>query len=215
MHLPPDKWSESILVVPRTALALNWQGLKTTALAADLARIEQHAEFQPRGLMEQDENYKQIIPYLIFQYQDQLFLMQRAAQASEARLQQRWTLGIGGHLRAQDLASLTLTKGEERPLAPVTLAQQIFAWAQREFHEEVSYHGQLQLSFLGLLNDDSNSVGRVHLGLVLLVQGDRPEIQIKTELQQGQLCSIAACREQQSQLESWSQIVFERQWAHN
>lgn len=219
----PDKFQESILVVPRAALQLDWQGLKTTDLAPQLAVIQAQPEFHPRGLMEQDERYKQIIPYLIFQYQDQLFLMQRSAQASETRLQQKFTLGIGGHLRARDLAELDQL-GLARTTNDVScitgastsfqhdLASLIFAWAQREFHEEVAYAGKLQLRLLGLLNDDSNSVGRVHLGLVLLLTGDTPEIKVKSELQSGQLVDFDTCRQHLLGMETWSQVVFEAQW---
>lgn len=201
------KFNEQVLVVARANLKIDWQGLRTSNLEKYLEIIKTQCQFKARGLMEQDENYKQIIPYLIFRFEDQLFLMQRADQASEIRLKNKFTLGIGGHVRESDLKNFSNNSSLNS-----NITDEIFAWATREFHEEIKYTGNLNITTLGLLNDDSNSVGRVHLGLVLLLQGDSPEIKIKSELQSGFLCQIAACGEFLERMESWSRIVFEEQW---
>ena len=200
-NLEQNKFNEQILVVARQDLQIDWQGLKTNNLENYLTIIKNQREFRARGLMEQDENYKQIIPYMIFKFEDQLFLMQRAAEASEERLKNKFTLGIGGHVRELDLNknSANASKVAESD----SLTSEIFAWAEREFHEEIEYSGSLKITTLGLLNDDSNSVGRVHLGLVVLLQGDNAEIKIKSELQSGFLCQIAACRDLPSAASRW------------
>lgn len=225
-NLALDKFNEQILVVNRAALQIDWQGLKTSNLANYLEIIKNNREFKARGLMEQDENYKQIIPYLIFKFADQLFLMQRATKASEERLKNKFTLGIGGHVRELDLSNYSTAREQNNSFHKSSasasklsennsLTGEIFAWAAREFHEEIKYTGNLNITTLGLLNDDANSVGRVHLGLVLLLQGDSAEISIKSELQTGFLCQVAACGEFLERMESWSQIVFEEQWLKN
>lgn len=188
-----DKFAEEILVIKRHHLmsATPWTGLKKIDMSTCQALIRTHQEYHPRGLMEEDPTYKQIIPYLIFMHHDQLFVMQRAAHASEQRLQSKYSIGIGGHVRKTDLAGAT-----------------IFDWAQREFHEEVAYHGNLTITPLGLLNDDSNEVGRVHLGLVLLLRGDRDQITIKSELQSGSLMSREQLNQYHDQMENWSKIIL-------
>lgn len=231
-NLEQNKFNEQILVVARQDLQIDWQGLKTNNLENYLTIIKNQREFRARGLMEQDENYKQIIPYMIFKFEDQLFLMQRAAEASEERLRNKFSLGIGGHVRELDLKNLNSDHAinysaecaqnnsynnsydidSASKIVQNNLTGEIFAWAEREFHEEIEYSGSLKITTLGLLNDDSNSVGRVHLGLVVLLQGDNAEIKIKSELQSGFLCQIAACGEFLERMESWSQIVFEEQW---
>jgi predicted NUDIX family phosphoesterase len=153
--------------------------------------IQQKQCFIPRAQAEQDPTYKQIIPYLIFTYDKQYFLMQRRAKASEQRLACKYSLGIGGHLRKQDMVGKT-----------------IFEWAQREFEEEVSYDGNLTIAPLGVLNDDSSEVGRVHTGFALLLQGDSPRITIKSELESGELVPFDECKTRYAQLETWSQWVI-------
>ncbi len=185
---------EMILVVKREYLFPNgsWEGLRTDQLAHCLETIATQSEFHPRSLMENDPTYKQIIPYLIFQHKSKFFLMQRKASASETRLQSKYSLGIGGHMRLEDF--------QQGP--------DLFSWARREFEEEVAYTGNLEILPIGVLNDDSNSVGQVHLGLVLLLSGDCADISVKSELKNGQLLSMIECFDYVHKMETWSQMMF-------
>lgn len=190
----PNIAPEDILVVKRNDLFAKHpalQGLSTEPLVRMLEIIAHKKEFLPRFLMETDPTYKQIIPYLIFNHEDKYFLMQRQSQASEQRLKNKYTLGIGGHIRLQDMQT-----------------DEIFDWAQREFHEEVHYEGVISFSHLGILNDDSNDVGKVHLGLVLLLKGSHPLISIKSELKSGDLLTLNAMQPYVEHMESWSQTVY-------
>lgn len=189
----PKITDEQILVIKRNALFKMdvWQGLRTDVTEDVLQAIAEHQEFQPRSIMEQDPNYKQIIPYVVFTFENKYFVMQRQAHSSEQRLKNKFSLGIGGHMRQTDLQGAT-----------------IFDWAQREFNEEVSYCGALKITPLGVLNDDSDLVGQVHLGLVLLIEGDNADITIKSELKSGQLLTLDEITLIADRLENWSSIVL-------
>lgn len=186
---------ENILVVPRNILFCQgaFQGLSTVAIKEVLECIATHKEFKPRPAMEEDPTYKQIIPYLIFKHKDQYFLMQRKSTSSEQRLKNKYSLGIGGHMRQEDMRDEAT----------------IFDWAKREFEEEIDYSGNLTISTLGVLNDDSNPVGQVHLGLVLLLEGDSADIHVRSELKSGKLVTKSECLGFYQDLESWSQIIFD------
>lgn len=186
---------EQILVVRRDTLFKDgaWHGLKSVDIEHYLTLIQTHKEFHPRPDMELDPTFKQIIPYLVFKFQDRYFLMQRSAKASEQRLQSKFTLGIGGHVREEDLAE----------------GASLFDWARREFHEEVAYNGDLKITSLGMLNDDSNDVGKVHIGLVLLLEGDTDAIAVRSELKSGELLSLDECKAYADRMETWSSIIFE------
>lgn len=192
---------EHILVVKRSTLFAQepaWQGIKAVDFSAYLTLIQKHQEFLPRSLMESDPTYKQIIPYLIFCHHDRYFLMQRSATATEQRLRNKATLGIGGHIRQEDMTNAS-----------------IMQWAYREFHEEVSYDGQLDIEPLGIINDDTNPVGQVHIGFVLLLKGSHNNITIKEELVSGKLLSLEECTNYIPTMESWSilalQFLLEKQ----
>lgn len=187
---------EMILVVKRADIFSgfpSWHGLAQEPLEHALEVIKNKKEFQPRSVMETDPSYKQIIPYLIFNHEDQYFLMQRQGHASEQRLKNKYSLGIGGHIRKEDMST-----------------DSIFEWARREFHEEVNYTGDLQIETVGILNDDTNAVGQVHIGLVLLLKGNSPEISVKSELKSGTLLTLQELKPFVEHMESWSQMVFEK-----
>jgi len=189
---------EQILVVRRTHLFSEmmmpaWHGLRQVDFEHYLHIINHKKEFHPRSIMETDPLYKQIIPYLIFENDKNYFLMQRQSTASETRLRNKLTLGIGGHIRQEDIAKKDC----------------LFSWAVREFHEEVDYAGSLAVKPLGIINDDSNDVGKVHIGFVFLLTGDTPHIAVKSELKSGVLMSLDECIAQRESMESWSQFVVD------
>jgi len=187
------KQDEKILVIKRKHLFHEgeWNGLKQVSFDSYLDIITQKQEFVWRSEVEEDTSYKQIIPYLVFTHQGKYFLMQRKSTSSEGRLSSKFSLGIGGHIRQEDI------KGKS-----------IFDWAHREFHEEIEYHGTCSIQPLGILNDESNAVGQVHIGFVFLLEGDSSDIKVRSELKQGNLVPLGTCKKYLDRMETWSQIIF-------
>jgi len=189
--------NENVLVVSRQEIlppiGKAFYGISAEALSPIMDAISKHGFFMDRATAEHDERFKQIIPYFIFHTDEKLFLMQRAASANETRLASKMTLGIGGHIRSEDTKSTPT----------------IFEWGLREFREEVCYAGILDGELLGFINDDTNAVGRVHMGVVFLVHGDSADISIRSELASGELMNFAQCCSCMSEMESWSSLVME------
>lgn len=188
-----SKEDEKILVVPREiVIPQPWRGIKTEGVEGFEKLVRENGSFRRRGDMETNALWKQVIPYMVFQHQDKYFLMQRTDIGGEARLYNLYSLGIGGHINEQDLAGET-----------------IMDWARREFEEEVDYSGQFTAIPVGLLNDDTNDVGKVHLGYVFLLKGDSDRIQIRDEHQSGKLMSLYEMRFLTPQMENWSSIIWD------
>ncbi len=197
------KYAESILVVPRVALAAaqllsEKPGvLSTTPLLAQSVQqvIADYRQFLPRGEMERNPEYKQIIPYMVFIHDRRLFVMQRSAAAGEQRLAGAYTIGIGGHVRESDYLH------NEGDLAE---------WGRREFAEEIAYDGGFSaITLVGLVNDDTNEVGRVHLGVAFVLHADSNAITVRSELQSGVLMDRDQCAAVYDQMETWSKMVFD------
>lgn len=185
---------EQILVVKRSHLFPDdgaWHGLRKVDFEHYMHIIDHKKEFHPRSVMENDPAYKQIIPYLVFQHDNTFFLMQRRSTASEERLRNKLTLGIGGHIRKEDMTH-----------------NSIFSWATREFHEEVDYAGTFTIQPIGIINDDSNDVGKVHIGFVFLLTGNIANITVKSELKNGSLIPLSECIAQKESMETWSQFIL-------
>lgn len=184
---------ETILVLKRNDICSEelWTGFKKSDLSQEIATVKDKAIFMFRPEAETDTRYKQIIPYLIFTHNNKYFLMQRRATASEQRLASKYSFGIGGHIRKEDI------KGNS-----------LLDWALREFYEEVNYSGKLEEIPLGILNDDSTDVGKVHIGFAILLKGDSEKISIKSELKNGQLLTLEECKSYYDTMETWSQMIF-------
>ena len=55
-----------------------------------------------RGDAEEDPTHKQVIPYLVLRDGERWFLMRRTKAGGDARLHDRWSIGVGGHLNPGD-----------------------------------------------------------------------------------------------------------------
>ena len=167
-----------------------WQGLRDGDVAPYLERISTAAEYRPRGEAEEDPSWKQVIPYLLLQDDQRLFLMRRTRAGNDARLHERWSIGIGGHLNPGDA---DLQDG-----------------LLREFNEEVEADWVPRPRLLGLLNDDSTLVGAVHLGVVYVADAAGRPIAIReTHKLSGEFVAPEAVERGYEHLETWSQIVYD------
>lgn len=191
------KQDEQILVVKREHLFQQDQVIHgfvpMSSFEPYMARIDQYKEFLWRSNMEEDPAYKQIIPYMLFAHKGKFFLMRRRHDGNAKELRNKVTLGIGGHLRKEDL------------ITPGSIAQ----WGKREFEEEVLYAGNCSIRPLGLVNDEGSMIGKVHAGFVFLLEGDSPEIAIKSEFKEGHLLTLEECLAYYDQMELWSQCVID------
>ncbi|OGD91755.1 hypothetical protein A3D81_02795, partial [Candidatus Curtissbacteria bacterium RIFCSPHIGHO2_02_FULL_40_17] len=157
-------------------------------------------KFMRRGDAEENPMYKQIIPYLIFETNGKVFLMRRKQDHTDSRLSSKYSLGIGGHINRKDI---------KEPKSQRVREDGIMAWARREFEEEIDYRGKYTTEFLGLLNDDSNEVGLVHLGLVIRLMGETNNIKVRDEHKLGRLVSLEQAGKYYLRMETWSQIVYD------
>ncbi len=184
--------AELVFVVPRETVidGPGWLGIRTAGAAELLDAIAAAGRFEPRPAMEGDPGFKQIIPYLVLRDGPRWFLMRRTRAGTDARLHDLWTIGIGGHLNPGD----------------VDLAGGL----AREWREEVVAGFIPEQRFVGLLNDDTTEVGRVHLGVVFV--GDaagRPVAVRETHKLTGEFVDATEVRAVRDGLETWSRLAFD------
>ncbi len=189
--------SEQVLCVRRDDIFPDgaWHGFVTDDLERYQSVIRDRYVFRPRADVEDDPAYQQIIPYVVFRHGDRYLLTHRLRASSEKRLRKQYSLGVGGHINPGDLRS-----GD--PIAD---------GLKREWEEEVVYDGRFEARLIGLLNEESAPVSKVHLGVVFLVDGDSPNIEIReTKKLGGELLTLDEMRRLYLQMESWSQLVYDR-----
>jgi predicted NUDIX family phosphoesterase len=190
--MPEASPEERVFVVPRSAVIRGdgWLGIRTDGAAGLLDAISTSGRFEPRPMMETDPTFKQIIPYLVLRDGPSWFLMRRTRGGGDARLHDHWSIGIGGHLNPGDA--------------------DIAGGLAREWREEVAADFEPRHRFVGLLNDDTTEVGRVHLGVVFVADADgRPVTVREADKLTGEFVDAAAVRAVRDQLETWSRLVFD------
>jgi len=189
--------AEQVLCVKREDIFPDgaWHGFVSDDLDVHQAVIREHHFFKPRAEVEDDPAFQQIIPYVVFRHLHKYLLTHRLRASSEKRLRKQYSLGVGGHINPQDLGA----------------GDPILDGLKREWSEEVAYDGKFEAKLIGLLNDDSSPVSKVHLGVVFLVDGDSPNISIReTDKLAGELLTLDEMRIFYLGMESWSQMVYDR-----
>ncbi len=149
-------------------------------------------EFMPRPEAEERPDFKQIIPYVILLRGDKVFVTRRLNKGGEARLHGKISIGVGGHINPADEEGNLLLRG---------------LW--REIHEEVALDKHGELVSRGFINDDTNSVGNVHLGacFTLSVEGD---VSVReTEKLEGLWMTVPELKSNYDNMETWTQIALE------
>ncbi len=202
---------EQVLVFPASVLEgyypefARMEGAITSAMSVwFLSRRVMGSElhFMDREQAENDPSFKQVIPYCVLKSGNKIFAYQRSKKGGESRLHDLWSIGVGGHVNLGD-ASTAQGKGW----------RETYLWALgRELREEVNldFTELASAPLVAMLYDNSNDVGKVHFGMVHLVDvGDRS--------------AMKACREaiassewmtrdevEQLNLENWSRLVVDR-----
>lgn len=154
--------------------------------------------FMPRSLAEKDPSFKQIIPYVLMACDGRYLSYVRGKRAGETRLVGNRSIGIGGHINPTDDMAL-FGDFYETYLNAV----------KREVEEEVTVGTKFTNQIVALLNDDSNEVGSVHLGVVHLWTLEAPEVARREQMiTQMTFMSLPELRAAQDTLETWSALCL-------
>jgi predicted NUDIX family phosphoesterase len=183
---------ELVYVIPRASIMADpgWHGLWTEDLESYLDPIISGGSFQPRPAMERDRSFKQVIPYLVLRDGDRYFLMRRSRAGADARLHDRYSIGVGGHLNPGDGG--------------------LMGGLRREWEEELVAGFTPEFRLVGLLNDDTTEVGAVHLGVVFVGDAAGRPVEVReTEKLAGRFAPPIEIRDVHDQLETWSAILFD------
>ena len=154
--------------------------------------------FIHRELAEDDPTHKQIIPYAIFKHGDKLLRYLRGKKSGEQRLASKSSIGIGGHINQDDFNSSSLEKDT------------YLTGIEREINEELIINCDYNNLPIALINDDSNDVGQVHLGVVHLFDLESDQVEAgEANIENLEFLSSDDLLREKDNLESWSQICVD------
>ena len=158
-----------------------------------------HTEYRPRGEMETDPSFKQLIPYCIFRHTAadgtvSVYQYTRGKGQGESRLHSKRSIGIGGHIS-------TLDTGNDSPY------QQ---GMQRELEEEVRIETEFSQACIGLINDDETEVGKVHLGVVHIFDVQTQNVKAnEDDIIEDGFVPVSELEANLDRFETWSKICIE------
>jgi predicted NUDIX family phosphoesterase len=202
--MPSSATEERVLVVPTSEFLQlgHFQGFCRELDRYLPALLEgEQLSYRPRSEMEQDPAFKQLIPYVLLRWHDaegaaHLFQYTRGGGQGEARLHARRSVGIGGHISLEDAAA-----GDRRAVYREGML--------RELSEEIAIAASYREECVGLINDDLTAVGRVHLGVVHLLDLDQPAVEPReADLLAAGFLPADRLLDEIDQFETWSQIAL-------
>jgi len=151
--------------------------------------------FMKREDAEVDPDYKQLIPYVIFRYENGLFSYRRGKLLTEQRLLGNYSIGIGGHISVED---------------PSLFGRHYEEGLRREINEELAIRDNYRLQLVGLINDDTNEVGRVHFGVVHVATLESPSVAAREKsINEVKLLTVPELRARLDRYENWSKMCIE------
>lgn len=190
---------EHVLVVPTPLFHSlgHFQGFRPDAGRYLEVLLEPSAvSYRPRHEVEEDPGFKQLIPYCIFRHAGRVFHYTRGKLQGEGRLRSKRSVGIGGHISADD------------PGSGIAVYREAM---QREISEEVFVEADFRERCLGLINDDETEVGRVHLGIVHVFELEAPKVRPREEsIIQAGFAPPSELARDRDQFETWSQICLDQ-----
>ncbi len=155
----------------------------------------------PRPHLEEDEHFKQIIPYVILSHQGKVAVYQRTKKGGESRLHNLNSIGFGGHIDAFDLAY--------DADGTINLDKTIETSAQREIDEELNISDIVSKTQLGYILDNSNPVGRVHIGVVERWELSTDEVHSnEDEIKVLGLFDLNELKQMTDTMENWSEHII-------
>lgn len=164
----------------------------------------EHTSYRPRHEVEEDPSFKQLIPYVIFRHTDaagrvHLFQYTRGKGQGEGRLHSKKSVGIGGHISAEDSGAKTSAYEEGM---------------RRELAEEVAIDTSYREVCAGLINDDESEVGKVHLGVVHIFDVETPDVRpLETDICDAGFRPLEEIMADTSGFETWSSICLKALFA--
>ena len=174
------------------------KGTRSITSTLNLA-IHSNMEYLPRCKVELDETFLQPINYVVLKYRDSensgwKYFCTKRIGGGEARLTGLYAIGIGGHVDGGE----DLVDSMYRELAEeVGLVQ-----------DDITYYERL-----GYIYDQSTAVGRVHLGLVVVMKLQNNKITVKEKDKlTGEWVTLDTLRgyAKEGKLESWSEIILDK-----
>ena len=166
------------------------------------SKWNQYGSVQRRGDMEEDKNYKQVIPSMIIKQDDKYFTYTRLEGGGESRLHGKSSITIGGHANhVEDYWNFEHLMAVN---AKRELEEEVYILDSN--NEEIDDHLRLtkNMSVKGLIYNELSNVDAVHIGLLTMIEiPSYWDVKVKeTDVLEGKFRTVEEIKE--LDLENWT-----------
>lgn len=203
--------NEQVMVIPAN-LAESLCNYKVFSQPSPILEkiILDSCSFRTRSETETNYGFKQVIPYVmivhagaVYVHEDgaessstRYLLAQRTTKQQEKRLHNLHSLGQGGHINESDMRN-----GTDDPIT---------SGLMREIQEEFHLSDVRERALIGAINDNSNDVGRVHLGLLYMLRVGSLAFSVAEEgARTAQWVTADDLQRDHASMENWSKIIYD------
>ncbi|QSJ04180.1 hypothetical protein vBSscSF1_109 [Staphylococcus phage vB-SscS-F1] len=166
------------------------------------SKWNQYGSVQRRGDMEEDKNYKQVIPSMIIKQEDKYFTYTRLEGGGESRLHGKSSITVGGH--ANDVEDYWNFEHLMAVNAKRELEEEVYILDSN--NEEIDNHLRLtkNMSVKGLIYNEKTDVDAVHIGLLTMIEIPSDwNVKVKeTDVLEGKFRTVEEIKE--LDLENWT-----------
>lgn len=202
----------AVLCINREALTK--QGIPETGnhgvFPFDLSLVDENMfSFINREIVDAESGWKmqvginvpQILIYCVIKCGDKVLSYSRGKLGGEDRLKANRSFGLGGHVDIFDV------QHDGDKLYPITTLRHS---CMRELQEEVGLQVSLEEVKLNkLIVDQSDSVGGVHVGLLIVVEVNSQDmLEDEREINDPKWLTLEEVKQDQEQYEGWSRITI-------
>jgi predicted NUDIX family phosphoesterase len=150
-----------------------------------------------RSEAELDLRFKQLIPYVLVLCRGKILRYRRGKGGQETRLHGLYSVGIGGHISEEDHGLFSSGGGYQEGM-------------RREIMEEVAV-AEVKETPVAVINDDSTDVGKVHFGVVHVMEvADESIAGGRSGILAPEFVPVAEAVKDLSAYESWSRFCLEK-----
>jgi len=178
-------------------------------------KIFSTAGFFPRSDVERDPTYRQLIPYIVIRRIEYIDAQSQQVDVFRYKSANRTSIGIDGHINEDDFLFLQkqsiIVKAGESDWGTV-----LRRTCQRRIKEEIglTIGNTAQFRFMGVVRNSTDNVGKVHLGVVYVLDVGvaRDHVSViklhEADLSKGEFIEWSVLKKDTT-LDEWSRLIVD------
>jgi predicted NUDIX family phosphoesterase len=198
-------FDEDIVVFPASSLRRYIPGVGLYRGDFDKDAFLNECKPMRRSEAEEDFSVIQLVSVFVIRHRDKYLTYKRTKRLPESRLHGKYSLGFGGHLNPDDL----------RPLLNIFDPAVGIPLLERELREEIKFEslGPTDITYRGLLYDDSRLISTQHIGLTyqVLAGGSHFEIGERGFLIDAKYETLQQMQQRKADFENWSVLLIDEE----